>query len=85
MGCTPLRHCIRPGVVLLDTAAMSELGACVAAGLSLDRVPKHLLRPPGVNCSAVVPSNVDVFSSQAAASVEAHIQEIWAELRRNGR
>ena len=76
-GRTPLHHCVRPGVVLLDSAALDELVALADARASLCDVPTHLLREPGVSCSVIVPDNAEVVSGAAASRIEARMQEIW--------
>ncbi|MCK5940911.1 MAG: helix-turn-helix transcriptional regulator [Planctomycetes bacterium] len=79
-GRTPLRHCVQPGAVLFDPARLDELEALANSGANIYDVPRRLVRPPGVNCAAVVPENAEVISEEAADLVEARMREIWKRL-----
>ena len=82
-GRTEVRHCIKSGAVMIDSAALRELQGLADCGAGLRDVPKHLLRPPGVNCASVVPNDVDVISPEAAESVRMGMQQLWKRLGGN--
>ena len=79
-GRTDIRQCIKTGAVLIDSAALRELESLANPGAGIRNVPQHLLRPPGVNYAAVVPTDVDVISGEAAQSVNASMQKLWKRL-----
>lgn len=79
-GRTDVRHCIRAGAVMIDSAALRELQGLADSGAGLRDVPQHLLRPPGVNCASVVPDDVEVISAEAAQSVRMGMQRLWKRL-----
>ena len=80
-GRTSLRHCLKPGAVLFDTACLDELESLAAAGATVYDVPGRLVRAPGVNCASVVPDNAEVISREAAERVETRMRAIWKQLR----
>jgi len=79
-GRTDVRPCIKSGAVLIDSAALRQLEKLAEDGAGLRDVPRHLLRPPGVNCVSVVPVDVDVISAEAARSVGSGMQKLWSRL-----
>ena len=83
-GRTDVRQCIKVGAVLIDSAALSELERLADSGAGFRDIPRHLLRPPGVNCASVVPADVDVISSDAAQSVRVGMHKLWKRLGGSG-
>lgn len=84
-GRTTLKHCIKPGAVLLDPEKYRALQILVAGGAKIYDVPERLVRTPGFNCAAVVPDNAEIVSSEAADDIERELKAIWQRLKRAGK
>ena len=79
-GRTSIETCIRPGMVLVDDEALSQMEALVTHGKTVRDVPAQLLRKPGINYAVVVPTAPTVIASAAAGPVESRMRALWKAL-----
>lgn len=76
-GRTPVRCRVLPGMVLVNSSALATLEDLVAAGKTIKDVPARLLRKPGIDYATILPSEPEVLTREAAATIEARMRSLW--------
>ena len=79
-GRTDIRECARPGMVLVDWAAIETLEELAAAGGAFTDVPSHLVRRPGIKYATEVPERPLFLSLEEAKEVDLRVRELWKHL-----
>jgi transcriptional regulator with XRE-family HTH domain len=79
-GRTSVGQLLEPGQVVIDVGAMDLIKRLVESGKSLNDVPQHLVRHPGVDYAFVVPEKLMVMGIDAARAIDAQMRALLKQL-----
>lgn len=85
MGRTTVQGLMSPGAAVWSPRAVEVLKGLVDAGHGFDRVPPELRRPPGVNCSIVIPEDAVVLLNGSEAALLNRVAAMLEQIRRNSK
>ena len=82
-GSTDCRQVFRAGKLVVDRDALKKIDEVADGGLSLDELPRELVRSPGLNAAWPVPKRPMMLDAAAAHSIETRLHTLYEKLRRH--